>query len=61
MSYELVSEECKLCFYRGENDCYELSYSGKIQSLKPISIDVNTYFLKGCITMRKKKINKILK
>lgn len=52
-------EQCKLCFYRGGENCYEQSYvDGKFNSIQFTKADAQ--FLIGCKKMREAKIKKLI-
>lgn len=53
------NKECKLCFFRGEDKCYELSYTDGVFT-EPKFMNVDEYFDNGCKKMRLNKIKKII-
>lgn len=54
-----IYDECKLCFYRSGNYCYEKSYINN-NFVSPDCELIETYYTKGCKHLRIKKINKLL-
>jgi len=52
-------DACKLCFYRGNDRCYEIGYFDTTDENKITSVNVDEYFLRGCKKLRLDKIKKL--